>query len=299
MQHFKFIYRLLLVVLMVQTAFSGMGQETLQVLTKTVEKDFQGIENEVINIEGYKSTINVATWSKNEIKVVLKLISKSPDRKTAKTELGFQRYILEKRRGTIHIKNYLALPSGVTKLNSIQVSSYHITVPKGCKLQIKNEYGDVNLKQLYGFVKVNTKYGKVQLDDINAAVDINTYFGDLQLNNVDGIVKLNANHTNVDMEDIGGQVRLQLTLGDLFVGKINNHTDLTVTASKADITIEQPDYDLFNFEMDTSYGDILVPDELRKYFKSDTQKRKSFIYESTKQGSPIKLKTTFGNIVAK
>ncbi len=299
MQKIKTKHFIFLVVILVQTMHQAKAQQTLQVLTKTVEKQFDDVGTTLINIEGYKSTVNVETWSKNEVKVVLKLISKSPDKAMAKSELSYQRYILEKRRGTIYLKNYLALPSGVTKLNSIQISSYQITVPKGCKLQIKNEYGDVNLKQLYGTLKVDAKYGKVQMDGINAAIDVSTYFGDLQLNNVDGIIKLTANHTNVAMEDIGGQIKLQLTLGDLFVGRINNRTDLSVTASKSDITIENPDYELFNFEMDTSYGDILVPDGLRKYFRSDTQKRKSFIYESTKNGSPIKLKTTFGNIVAK
>ena len=136
--------------------------------------------------------------------MVLKLISKSPDKDIAERELAFQRYILEKRKETIYMKNYLATPKSVEKLSSIQVSIYDITIPKGCKIEIINQYGDVQVADLFGILTMEVKYGKIKLENLNAAIKIQSYFGDLLARNIDGQMEVIANHTRISLDEIAG-----------------------------------------------------------------------------------------------
>ena len=293
-------YRITLTVLLVfASALAGLGQTKLQVITKTIEKSFTASPFSNLKIEGEKSTINVNTWNKNEVKVVLKLISKSPDKDIAERELAFQRYILEKRKETIYMKNYLATPKSVEKLSSIQVSIYDITIPKGCKIEIINQYGDVQVADLFGILTMEVKYGKIKLENLNAAIKIQSYFGDLLARNIDGQMEVIANHTRISLDEIAGDIKLNSTLGDVFVGDMGEVKSLEISASKADITLGNPDYRQFKFSLQSKYGDIMVPAQYEKYFKVNSRDNKSFIYQPLEKRSAVSLKTSFGNIIAK
>ncbi|MDN5212414.1 DUF4097 family beta strand repeat-containing protein [Fulvivirgaceae bacterium BMA12] len=294
------IYRIILTTVIVQgLLISALGQTKLQVLTKIVEKSFVASSSTSLQVDGQKSDIRVNTWNRNEVRVVLKLISKSPSKSVAEKELDYQRYILEKKKEIIHLKNYLVIPQGVSKLQSIQVASYEITVPRGCKMTLTNQYGDVEVYNLSGVVNMNVKYGKIRLENLNAAIQIHSYFGDLIVRNVDGHLKVNANHTKINLDDIAGDVKLNSTLGDVYIGTAKDIKSLDIIASKADITLENPDYQQFNFSLKSKFGDVLVPDQYQQYFRSHTRDNKSFVYEPLSKGSSISLITSFGNIIAK
>lgn len=290
---------MLIAALMSASAMGATGQTRLQVITKTVEKSFVASSSTNLKIEGEKSTITINTWNKNEIKVVLKLISKGPDREKAEKELDYQRYILEKRKETIYMKNYLAMPKSVSKLGSIQVASYDVTIPRGCKMELSNQYGDVNISNLFGVINMEVKYGKIKLENLNAAIQVQSYFGDLIVRNIDGQIDINANHTKINLDDVAGDVKLRSTLGDVFVGRVDGIKSLEIIASKADITLDNPDYQQFNFSLESKFGDVLVPVKYEKYFKSSDQNNKSFVYEPSVKGNTISLRTSFGNIIAK
>ena len=285
--------------LMSASNIATMGQTTLQVITKTIEKSFTVSSSTNLKIEGEKSTIKINTWSKNEVNVVLKLISKSPERETAEKELAYQRYILEKKKETIYMKNYLAMPKSVPKLSSIQVASYEVTIPRRCKIALFNQYGDVDISNLFGVLTLEVKYGKIKLENLNAAVQVQSYFGDLIVRNVDGQVDIIANHTKINLDAIAGDVKLRSTLGDVFVGNIDDIKSLEIVASKADITLENPDYQQFKFSLRSEFGDVLVPMKYEKYFKVKNRGNKSFIYQPLEKESSISLRTSFGNIIAK
>ena len=293
-------YRILLLVAFISAlSFHTMGQIKLQVITKTIEKSFVASSSTNLRIEGEKSTIRISTWDKNEVKVVLKLISKSPDKEKAEKELTYQRYILEKRKETVYLKNYLTLPKNISKLSSVQVASYEVIVPRGCKMELFNQYGDVDISNLFGVIDLDIKYGKIKLENLNAAIQIKSYFGDLIVRNFDGRLDVNANHTKVNLDDVAGDIKLRSTLGDVFVGNVNGINSLEIVASKADITLENPDYQQFSFSLESKFGDVLVPLKYEKYFKSNSRDNKSFKYEPLAKGNPISLSTSFGNIIAK
>ena len=157
----------------------------------------------------------------------------------------------------------------------------------------------MNISNLFGVVDLKVKYGKIRLENLNAAIQVQSYFGDLIVRNIDGRMDVTANHTKINLDDIAGYIKLRSTLGDVFVGNVNDLQSLEITASKADITLENPDYQQFNFSLESKFGDVLVPLEYEKYFKSQKHDNKSFLYEPAAKGSLISLRTSFGNIVAK
>ncbi|MDN5201464.1 DUF4097 family beta strand repeat-containing protein [Fulvivirgaceae bacterium BMA10] len=294
------IYRALFLTWLLQIGHGTLiAQTKLQVLTKKIEKTIPIDGQEVLRVEGDKSSIFIDTWAKNEVQVVLKLISKAPDKGIAEKELTFQRYIMEKRKGVIHLKNYLVVPHGTEKLGSIQISEYHIMVPKGCKLEIINQYGDVKVSNVFGVVDIDVKYGKIDLKNINAAVSLKSYFGDLIARNFDGQLSGTTNHTKINLDDVSGEVQLSATLGDVFIGSIGDLRSFKIEASKADITLENPDFERFNFNLDLQYGEILVPSIYKEHFKKLKNDSRTFVYNGPSNAATISLSTSFGNIVAK
>src|SRR4051812_46848850 len=84
----------------------SMGQNSIQVVTKTIEKSLPYVKGNTLSIKGEKATIEIKGWNENYIKVKLKLISKHPDRNIAQSELKYLKYSITQENNISKISNY-------------------------------------------------------------------------------------------------------------------------------------------------------------------------------------------------
>ena len=96
------ILPILVMMLLCMTAFS---QETLQVVTKSIDKTFDRSQN--LKIEGEKADIELMVWEGDKIKINIELIAKHPDRKTALKDLEMLKYVADKFGNEVILRNYL------------------------------------------------------------------------------------------------------------------------------------------------------------------------------------------------
>jgi|GEM_PF-3304071 len=296
----------IIILLLVISLGSVYAQIAVKVVTKTIEKSVAYAPSDLIQIDGENATVQVHTWNKNEIKVILKQISKSEDKAVAEKELEYQRYILDKfkskKRGyehTIHLKNYFAIPKGVKALNSIQASTFEIWIPLKANLSINNSYGNVTLENKEGKTEINNKYGNITLGDHEGNLNIGSYLGDFVGKNITGHLTIDGNHHKVVVQNFSGELDIRSTLGDLMLHKISTLKTVKIDASKSDITLGVVELMQHRIALEVTYGDLLVPVSLEKYLtKSGTQKNE-LAYQPQKTDGELKIKTSFGKIILK
>ncbi len=166
-----------------------LAQQRVQVVTKTVEKQFDYQPGETLRLEGEKAAITVTGWQGKKVKVILKLIAKAPAQETARRELDFQRYILEKRKEVIHLKNYFVLPKGQKALHAILLAEYEVWVPYQATIAITNTYGNVQVTKKGGRTHIDLKYGNTTLAEVEGVGHYNSYFGDFTAKNISGVTR--------------------------------------------------------------------------------------------------------------
>ena len=93
-----------------------MAQTTnLHVITKRLEKTFKYRETYEVNIEGEKADVSIETWNKDEIGLTVEFIAKHPDKTTAEADIEAIKYIAERVRNKIYVRNYISVPEGAPK----------------------------------------------------------------------------------------------------------------------------------------------------------------------------------------
>ena len=73
--------KILPILAMMMLSVTAFSQETLQVVTKSIDKTFDRSQN--LKIEGEKADIELMVWEGDKIKVNIELVAKHTDRKTA------------------------------------------------------------------------------------------------------------------------------------------------------------------------------------------------------------------------
>lgn len=283
---------------------SAYGQITVKVVTKTVEKSIAYSPLDLIQIDGENATVQVHTWNKEEVKIVLKQISKSEDKTIAEKELEYQRYVLEKfkskKKGydnTIYLKNYFAVPKGIKSMNSVQVSEFEIWLPLNAHLSINNAYGNITLDSKSGKTEINNKYGNITLDNHQGDLLIGSYLGDFIGKSIEGKLKIEGNHHKVVIQNFSGELDIQSTLGDLMVNSVSNLKVIKIDASKSDITLGVETLMNHHIKLEVTYGDLIVPSSLEKFLTKTGLQKNELQYQPQSAASELKIKTSFGKII--
>src|SRR5436190_997974 len=128
----NYVYIILLVVILIRGVEGLHAQTTLQVVTKTVEKNLPFKSNQTLKIKGIKSKVEIEGWDKEEIKIKISLISKNSDKKTAESDLNHIKHSIDKSSGGVSLSNYY--DGG--KINSSLSVTYEIMVPHKCLLDL-------------------------------------------------------------------------------------------------------------------------------------------------------------------
>lgn len=276
----------------------GSAQEiTVKVISKTIEKEFNLDANESVEIAGEKAKISIQGWDQNKVKVLMKQISKAPSKSVAEKELDYQRYIFEKHKGVVHIKNYFAIPVGVKELESIQKVEYEIWLPRKIKLSLQNNYGNSTLKALSGNISISTKYGNINLDQYNGSAVIKSYFGDLKVNDFRGSLYTESNHTMITLSKVSGDVELHSVLGDVVMSYSPKLSRCKIVASKADVTLNRLDWNLAYINLSSQFGDLLLPIEEEKKLVRHGKSKLEFKKGRKDQASHVDIRTSFGKII--
>jgi len=189
--------------------------QTLQVATKTVEKTFKFEPLNEVQIMAERADIEVNTWERSEIKIVLELSTKHPDRAVATKDLAVMQHVIEKAGNTLFLRNFITLTKDTPKPQSNFKARYVLFVPAACGFDIQNSFGKTQLKGLTKTTVLRTEFCSVILNDLKGDIRFQANFGDLTATNLDGKISIVSDRTDLILRQLKGQCRIKAQYGSL------------------------------------------------------------------------------------
>jgi hypothetical protein len=239
-----------------------LGQTPLQLISKTIEKEFVYHAGHELNIEGEKADVQVESWEQNKIAVTITFSAQHPDKKTAQRELEWIQYQAEKVKSKIYLRNYLKVPSGQEKPQSTLKAKYVIKVPSDCPVYLKSQFGMVRIRDLANQVKLNSTFTNIGLENIQGSIDVTSRFGDLDGQFIDGTMFVNARRTDISLRELKGKYDLKTSYGTLNIFADPNVADLKLTADHTKIHLVSTDPSRFAFNIESKGSDLSLPDQM-------------------------------------
>jgi hypothetical protein len=284
------------IILPLLCAIGLSAQAPLQVVTKTIEKTFPYKNGNEVNIEGEKAEILIETWNRNEVKVLVELVSKHPDRKTAEADLAKMKYTSEQHGAKLYFRNYVS--KDAAKPASDLKAIYTITLPSDCPVYMKNNFGLANVSNLTNALRINSEFSKIHLENLRGQIGINTRFGDIEGERIDGTVNINSRRSDITLHEIKGNWNINAQYGVLkfFTNPSPELLTMNIEAEKSDVYFFDPKPNFYGYTLTAHYGNISVPNDLKFNFLENSSQLKKAIFSSKIGSSNISIKISFGDI---
>lgn len=277
----------------------GFAQNgTMQVVTKRIDKSFSYREGYSLNIEGERAEVRVETWSKPEIKVQIIFTAKHSKKEQAEKDLEKMRYITNKEKNKIYLRNYLDVPEGSPELQSQLIANYVIMMPEECPIYIKNNYGLIDAKDLMSSLKLNTRFSRIGLENIIGDIDINTSFGDLFADNLDGNIKIVSRRSDMTLKHMRGRYDINAQYGILNFFATDQLRDFNLKADKSNVFIHTLQPGAFSYNLSVQNGRVDYPNELKfKLLDMKDTGIKKITFKPNKEYYPnVTISITFGDL---
>lgn len=277
----------------------GFAQNgTMQVVTKRIDKTFSYRDGYSLNIEGERAEVRVETWSKPEIKVQIVFTAKHSKKEQAEKDLEKMRYITNKEKNKIYLRNYLEVPEGSPEPQSQLVANYVIMMPEECPIYIKNNYGLIDAKDLMSSLKLNTRFSRIGLENIIGDIDINTSFGDLFADNLDGNIKIVSRRSDMTLKHMRGRYDINAQYGILNFFATEQLRDFNLKADKSNVFIHTLQPGAFSYNLSVQNGRVDYPNELKfKLLDMKDTGIKKITFKPNKEYYPnVTISITFGDL---
>jgi hypothetical protein len=271
------------------------AQSDLQVVTKIIEKNIPLQYNRTIKINGIKSKIEVRGWDKEEIKIKMSLVSKNIDRKSAENDLIYIKYSIDRTSFGCSLSNNFdggKVSSGLSVV-------YELMVPNKILLDIKNNYGNISIRDINGTLSIDSEYGNIGLSSVKGSILLKSYFNDINGEDIYGNFKCVSNHSNINLSKVGDKMDIENTYGDLFINSFQNLKKLKIKSSKSDVNVITDGIEKYNYNLSTYFGEVFLPqgDKFNLTLNSDSQKR--YILSSPQIVNSVVITNMYGNISVK
>ncbi|MEN0004635.1 MAG: hypothetical protein AAF798_10835 [Bacteroidota bacterium] len=276
---------------------STFAQTTVQVVTKRIEKTFNFKAGYELNIEGEKAKVDIQTWDQPQIKVVLEISAKHQDQAIAEQELEQVRYLTDRIKNKIYLRNYYAKEEGEGDPESILSANYQILVPEECPVYLKNYFGVANISDLTNRLRVSGEFASIGLQNVSGQVDVTTRFGDLTGNLLDGLFNINARRSDILLTDISGQYNIQAQYGTIEIFADEKLINLNLEAEKSDVYFYTNNPTAFAYDINTRFSNIDLPSHMKfDYNANNFELRKARFRPKQEVYSNIVLTITFGDL---
>jgi hypothetical protein len=239
----------------------------------------------------------VESWDKDEIKVLLELTAQHPDKAVAEKDLESIKYLADKVKSKIYLRNYLSKKEGEPEPQSQLSAKYTIYVPEKCPVYLKNYFGTINVSNLFNSVKINSQFSKIALENLQGLMDVTSRFGDVLGANLDGDMKLNTRRSDVTLKNIKGNYDLTTQYGIVKLWANKDLLSLKINADKSDVYLYNVNTSQFAYNLSSQNGKIDFPNNLKYSTLQNTKEVKRIQFKPvTEYYATITVSVSFGNI---
>lgn len=290
------ILKLILTIGFVSTLLGASAQTTLQVVTKTIEKTLNYKKNYSLHINGEKAEIVLDSWDKDKISVKIELVAKHPELAIAEKDLEYFKYVSERIGKKIYLRNYIAVPKGMEKPTSKYKASFKLMVPKNCEVVLSNNFGNAQINDLHGHLKVDSKFCKLDLKNLRGEINIDSNFGDIKGDQLSGVVSIKSNRSNITLSHLEGKYKIKSKYGVIRINSDEELQNLGIDAEKTDIHFYNQELGGYQYALISDHGKIIIPDKMNLDFDQITDYTKKASSKGNKE-TTVNIHTSFGDII--
>jgi hypothetical protein len=269
------------------------GQGTLQVATRTIEKTVAASSVRTLHINAEKADIEVTTWDKPEISIIMQFSARHPERSVAARDLAKIEYLAERNGRDFFLRNYILLKEGEGKPQSNVKAHYKIQLPATCEVDLKNSFGTIMLKGLLRGLQIKADFCTTLLSNIEGKGALNTSFGELKGNVLSGSFTFTSDHTKILLTDIAGAVKVDSHYGNVEIYPSIGLASLSIRSKKTEVTLVQKNWQQFDYTINGAYAAIKLPNGFK--WKKNTQDFKEASFSGNRLAS-VQISSEFGNV---
>jgi hypothetical protein len=274
-------------------------KNTIQVVTKTIRKNFDFEKDNWLKIKAEKSTVEITGWDKDFIQLTLDLVAKHDKKEVAENDLKYLQYEIKETKMGYEIANFFQSPNALAKIKSNLQARYKLHVPRNINIDISNLYGEIKLEAIGGEVKIHLNFGQTTLKNMSGPIEIKTSYGDILGNHLYQGMQCVAEKSNILLTDINGSYKINSTYGKVELEAGTKFKALTLEGVQTSVNVTLPAFEYFNYMLNTSYANILIPDIYEGSIKSTLSGKKEFVKRFNNALGEIKITSTFSDITIK
>jgi len=199
------------------------------------QKSFTVNKGDMLDLSTRMGNITIDTWSKNEVKVVVKNILSSETDRLRMEQKGSKVEVEFKGRDSDHIEFDVTIP---TELNlDLSTGGGNIALNNDLKgtVEASTGGGNISAKNINGKTDLSTAGGNVSVGNINSTADISTAGGDLRIGDVNGTADLSTAGGNVKVGKVGGNADVNTAGGNISVESIDGNADVNTAGGNISI----------------------------------------------------------------
>lgn len=231
------------------------------------EKQFTVTEGGNLIVESDAGTVEVNSWDKNEVSVVVEVEGSDSRAENYKVEFkqeGNTVTVIGKVRDKSffkwHVSNlqaYYTIKVPKKFNTTVNTSGGDIDAAKLIgKVDYSTSGGNVNVESIEGMTVVSTSGGDVDLRDINGDVDAETSGGNVMCENVVGNVKGYTSGGNVEVRSVDGRVKAGTSGGSITIKVTGENKGIEAETSGGDIDIFVKDGIGADIDAETTGGSV-------------------------------------------
>ena len=273
----KLLFKLFLIALAIPMMASAAdpkfnGKHTKE---KSIHKEYNVSNNAILRVDNSYGNIDIVTWNENRIvidvlirtngnneeKVQKKLESIEVEFSASSSEVSAQTRFRDKKSSWNLWGN---------KNNNVKMEiNYTIKMPRNGRVDLRNDYGSINLNELDGHAKISCDYGQINIgklmsdnNDLDFDYTKNSNIGYMKAGNINADyssftlerterLDLNADYTQADIHEVG-EISYNNDYGKITIGKVGK---LVGVGDYIPLRIDQLTGSL---SVNTDYGSVAI-----------------------------------------
>lgn len=238
---------------------AGQAQYKVQVVTRTVTQALPCPLGALVRIRAEKATVRIQGWDQPTARLVLKLSARHPERAVAESELPSARYQFDRHGNTLDLVNFYAVAAAAGVVRSDLRAEYTLWVPAGVRLELRNLYGQTYLSDLTGEQKIEQDFGQITLANLRGSFRATARYADLTAANTAGTFACEAEKSAIRLLGMAGRCTVRNRYGSVLLEPTAELKSAFLDVERTDVTLSVPQPELFNFNLSSAQGSLLVP----------------------------------------
>ncbi|MEL7145561.1 MAG: hypothetical protein AAFO69_04265, partial [Bacteroidota bacterium] len=242
-------------------SFSAVAQHQVQIVTKTITKTIPYREGDVLKILAEKANVVITTWSREEIGLSLRLISKHKKKEIAENELYYLKYEIKSENGIHVIRNFFASVGNFRNVKGALSCEYELKIPRKLAIELVNKYGRVSIEGLDADLNARLQFVELRLTKCEGTQLVNSFFGEILTSDGGGTLVLEMQKTNAELVAFKGAVSVLASYGKVNVTG-DKLSSFTMEGERTEASLLFTNPQMYNYDLTTSFSRITLPDRI-------------------------------------